>query len=76
MSNHSATQDLVNLARCGGDVPVDGSLERPGIIAGIGVPSDTLDVGMLYLNLVGGTSDLVLYVWDDNTSAWVVLTTI
>ena len=72
MNPASLTDALATGARTG--YAPDGALDRPALIVGVGVPDDTTDVGMVYINLAGATGDLVLYTWDSTAGVWDAMT--
>lgn len=72
MSSHRIEADLALNALAGG-VTVDGGLDRPALIAGVGDPDDTTDVGMVYIRLDGTAGNEVLYIWDNTAGTWDVV---
>ena len=68
MSAHRISADLAAANAAG--ATVEGG-DRPALICGAGVPSDTADRGMVYIRMnTGLTGDTVLYTWDDTAGTW------
>ncbi len=52
-----------------------GMTDRPAMVSGNGVPSDSADVAMIYIQLDAATSDGVLHIWDPEAGSWSALNT-